>query len=228
MWIAKFSLYHKDCPCVNCCVKHNTDVISYPLGFYIEGQYKYVTTLCRVLGNEKDKNAYMTDFNKDKNITNIDANDDFFAYEYKLDMEEGEHVQLYTNHKMFFVKPTVNSKDKREYWEMAAWDKDVLTGFFDEVTAHMDYAEMLGISNRSIYEVYIQNATPRLSMNQKEALRLAYTHSYYSYPRKTDLSELAKKAGVSVSTFHEHLRKAENRLIPMLGNRIFSISEKES
>lgn len=228
MWIAKFKLYHNDCPAVNTCVKQEADVVSYPLGSYIEGQYKYVTTLCRVLGAENNRRQFIDDFMKDKNITNIDVNADFFAYEYKLDLEEGEHVQLYTNQKMFYVKPTLNSQDRHEYWEIASWDKEVLTRFFDEVTAHMDYAEMLGISKKSNYDLFVHNATPKLSKNQKEALRLAYTHNYYSYPRKVDLSELAKKARVSVSTFQEHLRRAENRLMPMMASKIIEKDDEKN
>jgi predicted DNA binding protein len=225
MWIARFKLYHKDCPAVNTCVKHETDVTSYPLGFYVEGQYKYVTTLCRMMGSQDKKKEYVEDFRKDENITNIDVNDDFFAYEYRLDLEEGEHVQLYTNHKMFFTKPTFNSHDKHEYWELASWDKSVLTRFSDEVSSHMDSSEMLGISRKSNYDVFVQNATPKLSKNQKEALRLAYTHNYYSYPRRIDLSVLAKKAGISISTYQEHLRRAENKLMPLLANRLLNLDE---
>ncbi len=225
MWIARFKLYHKDCPAVNTCVKHDTDVTSYPLGFHIEGQYKYVTTLCRMVGSDQEKGRFLEDFSRDRNITNIDVNDDFFAYEYKLDMEEGEHVQLYTNQKMFYVKPTLNSHDRHEYWEIASWDKSVLTGFFDDVTSHMDHAEMLGISKKSRYDFFAHNATPKLSKSQEEALRLAYTHNYYSYPRKADLSALAAKAGISISTFQEHLRRAENKLMPLLARKVLKDDE---
>jgi hypothetical protein len=223
MWIARFKLYHKDCPAVNTCVKHKIDVSSYPLGFYIQDRYRYVTTLCRIQGDKNIAKKYIEDFRKDPNITNIDVNDDCFTYEYKLDYEQGEHVQLYTNQKMFFTKPVLNSKDRHEYWEMASWDKSVLTKFSDNVTSHMDYAEMLGISRKSSFDVFVQNAMPRLPEKQKKALILAYSHSYYSYPRKADLSHLAKKAGISVSTFQEHLRRAENKLMPLLANRILDI-----
>jgi predicted DNA binding protein len=219
MWIARFKLYHKDCPAVNTCVSQGTDVTSYPLGFYSDDGFTYVTTLCRVLAPEARKEAYLESFKTDSNITNIDISDDFFAYEYRLEPEDGEHVQLYTNPKMFFVKPTLNSRDRHEYWELASWDKSVLTRFSDEVTSHMDHAEMLGISKKGMYDFYAQVATPKLSRSQKEALRLAYSHDYYSFPRKTGLDKLARKAGISVSTFQEHLRKAENKLIPMLASR---------
>jgi predicted DNA binding protein len=219
MWIARFKLYHNDCPAVNTCVSQGVDVTSYPLGFNSEDGNTYVTTLCKILAPDAKKDDYISQFRKDPNITNIDINGDFFAYQYRLEPEDGEHVQLYTNPKMFFVKPTLNSKDRHEYWELASWDKSTLTRFSDEVTSHMDYAEILGISKKTLYDFYAQIATPKLSKGQKDALRLAYNHDYYSFPRKTGLDDLAKRAGLSVSTFQEHLRKAENKLMPTLAAR---------
>ncbi len=46
------------------------------------------------------------------------------------------------------------------------------------------------------------------------AVALAAGEGYYTYPRKSDVQDLAKIAKLSFSTFQEHLRKAENKLIP--------------
>lgn len=40
---------------------------------------------------------------------------------------------------------------------------------------------------------------------------------YYAQPRAATTEELAKGMGVSRTTFEEHLRKAESRVIPRLG-----------
>jgi len=45
-------------------------------------------------------------------------------------------------------------------------------------------------------------------------------HGYYTWPRKADLGVLARQAGVSVSTFQEHLRKAEAKLLPFFAENI--------
>jgi len=52
-----------------------------------------------------------------------------------------------------------------------------------------------------------------LTPSQEEILLLAYEEGYYSYPRRTSLRELAKKAGLSVSALAERLRKAEAKVI---------------
>ena len=57
-----------------------------------------------------------------------------------------------------------------------------------------------------------------LPEKQKEAFDIAVKNGYYKFPRKIDLTGLAKLAGVSASTFHENLRKAEAKLLPFFGH----------
>ena len=53
----------------------------------------------------------------------------------------------------------------------------------------------------------------RLSPRQREAFRLARDRGYYEYPRETTARDLATDLGVSKTTFLEHLRKAEAKLL---------------
>jgi len=52
---------------------------------------------------------------------------------------------------------------------------------------------------------------------QLAALRLALESGYYEQPRKTSLRELAAQTSVARSTYEEHLRKAENKLLTNAG-----------
>jgi predicted DNA binding protein len=52
---------------------------------------------------------------------------------------------------------------------------------------------------------------------QLAALRLALESGYYEQPRKTSLRELADQTAVARSTYEEHLRKAENKLLTNAG-----------
>lgn len=55
-----------------------------------------------------------------------------------------------------------------------------------------------------------------LTERQMEALLLAYRHGHYREPRSLTAAAIAESVGLSRSTFEEHLRKAENRVIANL------------
>ena len=58
------------------------------------------------------------------------------------------------------------------------------------------------------------NYKKMLTEKQKQALELAIKHEYYSWPKGITLEQLAEKIGVSRSVFQEHLRKAEEKIMP--------------
>lgn len=56
-----------------------------------------------------------------------------------------------------------------------------------------------------------------LTDRQLAALRLALDAGYYEQPRGSSIRDLADRTSVSRSTFEEHLRKAENKLVSGAG-----------
>ena len=63
----------------------------------------------------------------------------------------------------------------------------------------------------------LKTVSMALSEAQREAFDLAVAKGYYNEPQKTSVAELALETGVGPSTFGEHLRKAEAKLMPVLG-----------
>ncbi|MGB9622753.1 MAG: helix-turn-helix domain-containing protein [Candidatus Bathyarchaeia archaeon] len=55
-----------------------------------------------------------------------------------------------------------------------------------------------------------------LTDKQMDAVLEAYNKGYYSIPRKADVLAIANLKGIPRTTFQEHLRKAENKLISSL------------
>lgn len=55
-----------------------------------------------------------------------------------------------------------------------------------------------------------------LTEKQMDALLTAYSHGYYKLPRKTDVKTIALRRKVPRTTFQEHLKKAENKIIASL------------
>ena len=54
------------------------------------------------------------------------------------------------------------------------------------------------------------------SDKQRRALELALEFGYYNYPRNISVDNLSKKAKMPRTTFQEHLRKAESKLMGLL------------
>ena len=59
----------------------------------------------------------------------------------------------------------------------------------------------------------IGDPTLSLSARQSEVITLANEAGYFDWPRRTDAETLAGELGICHSTFLEHLRKAEKKLI---------------
>ena len=55
-----------------------------------------------------------------------------------------------------------------------------------------------------------------LTDRQRAALDTAYHAGYFDWPRETDGAEVAESLGVAPTTFHQHLRKAERKVLESL------------
>ena len=55
-----------------------------------------------------------------------------------------------------------------------------------------------------------------LTEKQMDALLTAYGNGYYRFPRRTDVQTIAAKKRVPRTTFQEHLKKAENKIVASL------------
>ena len=55
-----------------------------------------------------------------------------------------------------------------------------------------------------------------LTEKQVDALLTAYRHGYYRLPRQADIQTIARERQVPRTTFQEHLKKAENKLVASL------------
>jgi predicted DNA binding protein len=70
----------------------------------------------------------------------------------------------------------------------------------------------VGVQTRVKSIVYAKNKTV-LTSKQDSIIRIAYELGYYDFPRKTNLTSLAKKLSLSSATLSEILRRGEYRII---------------
>jgi predicted DNA binding protein len=68
-------------------------------------------------------------------------------------------------------------------------------------------------SLRETYTISISSLFGDMTDLQLSDLEIALQHGYFSIPRKTEISKLAKMKGVSKSTMQEHINKAKSKLM---------------
>lgn len=61
--------------------------------------------------------------------------------------------------------------------------------------------------------VWVESFFSKLTERQMEALVKAFDYGYYTSPREITTDSIATSLGITRSTYEEHLRKAENRLM---------------
>jgi len=210
MWVAKLKIFHKDCLVSARAKNFNVVVFTYPIGEFRKDKKVHFTAVNTIQGREEDKRAFLEDLRNDKRVDKMEINGDLFFLLNSRDPAT-KHLRGYRESQVFFVKPVVQ-KDGFEYWEIASWDKAGVVNFYNYAKENMQ-TELLKMKQEKLTDVFVPNIMQHFTKKQRQAIEEAYSAGYYEYPKKTDLRELAKKAGVSLPTFQEHLKKAENKLI---------------
>lgn len=114
----------------------------------------------------------------------------------------------------FVPEEEIRIHDGYEYWTViVAASRSAIQTRLDEIRREMD-AEISVEGMKSARTGTVQTAaSDRLSERQREMFEFARQEGYYTWPRDTSASELAEEMGVSKTTFLEHLRKAEAKIL---------------
>jgi len=76
--------------------------------------------------------------------------------------------------------------------------------------------QVLKLKEEKIASVFIPHISTQLTTKQLDAISLANNHGYYNYPRRINQEQLAQIMKLSKSTYQNHLRTAEKKLMPFL------------
>lgn len=219
MWILQLKLQH-NCIIGNRCRKFKCTAIGYPLETYKEKGYSYVLHLEKIDGEERNIVLFLQDLKKDKAVTHFEANNNTVFFLYKTKEEKSFPGQLsHAEKKIFHTKPVFVDQQGYEHWEVCAWNRDDLTHFIEFLkknTKDLRAFKIERIQKTNLNEVFFPQIMPAITPLQKRAMDLAIAEGYYEFPRKIELEQLAKIMKLSLSTYREHLRKAEKRLLPHL------------
>lgn len=110
----------------------------------------------------------------------------------------------------------------RQGWEayrLLAWNERAMRDAFRGIRAlggEVRIVSLRPIENVDMEQMMLVPASDMfagLTERQSSAILLALRHGYFSLPSSMNIDRLAEGAGVSASTFSEHLRKAQSRIL---------------
>lgn len=212
MWISKIKIKH-DCVIGNRCKKFNVMTTGTPFNVYIENGITYSPQVQTLYGEKEKIKEFIIDIKKDKRITNLEIENNTLFF---IEIRKDKIPATFHHAKIIFVKPVFVDKNGYEYWEIASWKKSILSEFIINVKKEISDIKILRIEQTKLTDIYFAHLLPKLSSNQKRAIELAFEKGYYNWPKKTNLGVLAKEMKISVSTYREHLKKAEEKIMPDL------------
>ena len=134
---------------------------------------------------------------------------------------EGSIIERFEEYNCLYQPPTVH-RHGWEHYSVIAFDEDDIRTLYDDLDEDRDIEVLskTGLEQRKIHDglvAPIDQLFDGLTDRQLAAVRLALDNGYYEQPRKASISELAEQTSVARSTFEEHLRKAENKLLVNVG-----------
>ncbi|MDS0243712.1 MULTISPECIES: helix-turn-helix domain-containing protein [unclassified Haloferax] len=134
---------------------------------------------------------------------------------------EDSIIERFEAHNCLYQPPTIH-RQGWEHYSVIAFDESDVRDLLHELEADRDIdvlsktaitAQRIPHSMLAPVDQLFEDVTER----QMAALRLALESGYYEQPRKTSLRELADQTAVARSTYEEHLRKAENKILTSAG-----------
>jgi len=209
MWIAKFKLIH-DCFLSNRCREFGIEMQSYEINEEKNNSGVLTSSLHQLIGDNEKINLFVKDLKKDKCIKELELNENTL---YILDNHRNKPVSEFTK-KLFCIKPVITDINGWEHWELASHKKGTLSVFLDKLKPICQEFILERFEKSPLQDLYFPKVLPQITDLQKKAFELAVRDGYFESPRKTDLRKLSEKMGCSLSTFQNHLRKAESRILP--------------
>ena len=130
-------------------------------------------------------------------------------------------VSGYLNDPSLLLIPPIAYENGWEYLRLIAFRHDNAKKFFARLREKGFNVEIL---RKMPFDGYISSSLTLttdalfsgLTEKQIDALLIAFAQGYFRFPRGADLQTIASKEKISRTTFLEHLKKAENKIITAL------------
>jgi|SRR5579872_3010669 len=120
------------------------------------------------------------------------------------------------------LQPSVYS-DGWEWYRVIAFSEKDLRDLFKDLDKHCSTIEIISrrsISEDSVRDTFLLSTATlfgALTDKQARALMTALDNGYYRLPRNANAGDIARLMGVPRTSFVDHLRKAENKVLQAVG-----------
>jgi predicted DNA binding protein len=214
MWVLKLELDSEKQFLGAMAIKNNITMSGYPISSSeIKTSFK-VMNCGLMFGSEENKINLINDFKKSNIVTNLEVNQDFVI----IQMKVPKYMKPFFHPEIIQVSPVlINPNVKKHRWILASFKRKLLEKVLQFAKEKHD-AKLLKFKQEKINNISISSILPSLSKKQYEAFNLAVVKGYYEFPKKIYLKTLAKQMNISYSTYQEHLKKAESKLLPSILN----------
>lgn len=206
MWVIKFSYDGSKQLYGSLTKKHHVIMKGYNLASWEKAGNFYVTSVGDVIGKENDIKKFIADLKKSKYYINLEENNHFVI----LTIKEDNPFKPFYSPMFIFLSPAIINEGEY-FFHVASWYRKDVEVLLKQVESLPGF-KLLNLKQEKITNISITGIQPSLTQKQKDVYELAVNKGYYYFPKKITLHELASIAGISYSTFQQHLSYAEKKL----------------
>jgi len=132
--------------------------------------------------------------------------------------------RVFTKHKCLVLQPTVHAEGW-EWYRLVAFSRKDLGALFTELDSSGDVQVMSKkiVRDGTVRDnllITTSDLLGNLTTNQADALMVALDNGYYSVPKKATTEAVAARMGVPRTTYEEHLRKAESKVMQSIAQYV--------
>ncbi len=212
MWVMKLRLDSKPQFLGRMAIKHKVSMTGYPLSYYKDEKHIYLIACGFMFGEKKNKKAILKDIKRQPELVKLEGQNDFFI----LITKQPLFTEPVYNPRIIRPAPVViNWKEQKHVWDLASFERKPLEKVLRFAKKKLG-AELIKFKEEKISNISITRLIPNLTAKQKQAMELAINNGYYDYPKKIKMEKLAEIMNISYSTYQQHLKTAEGKIIPSI------------
>lgn len=214
MWSLKIQHSHKDCLYAKQLNDLNLTMYGYPLSFFIKNGKFFLCGIQMISGDQKKVQGYIYYVKSLKNIQHFEIlTSNAFLFQASINKNISYYKKIYTQ-KIIYLSPVIHEK-KRETFEVASWDRKLLEEIINNIKSNKNtnFFKLLHLKRKISHEIFIPQILPKLTLNQRDLIKIAKDNGYWQYPRKINLTQLADLLNINKSSIHERLRRVESKIM---------------